>query len=234
VMLLEVPRAVDCVFSRRLNRFVAEVTVAGERVLAHVTNTGRLHDILVRGRKCVLAPLRGRKLSFRLIAVETEPGRYAVIDTRTQAAAFEAALASNSLCFLKDCVVKAREPRIPGGRADYLLDCGGREVVVELKSAVLRGPRGEAMYPDCPSDRGVRHINELARLASQGSTAAIVFVAALPGARCFRPYPEGDPRIPEALRRAAEAGVGVYSFSLYYDPATRAVKLEEPCLPVCL
>jgi len=233
VILLEIPRAVNCVFSRRLNRFVAEVIVGGEKVLAHVTNTGRLYDVLVPGRECVLTPIRGRKLSYRLVAVEAGEG-YAIIDTRTQAAAFEAALAAGALCFLKGCRLKAREPRIPGGRADYLLDCDGRNVIVELKSAVLRGPRGEAMYPDCPSDRGVKHIHELASLAARGERTAIVFVAALPGARCFKPYAQGDPRVPEALREAAKAGVEIYSFSLHYDPRTRTVNLEEPCLPVCL
>jgi len=235
MIVLRLPHAIECVFARRLNRFVAEVEVGGESTLAHVTNTGRLYDVLVPGRRCALVPIKGRKLSYRLVAVEYASGsRYALIDTRTQAAAFEVALEAQALCFFKGCKVKAREPRIAVGRADYLLDCGDHRVIVELKSAVLRGPRGEAMYPDCPSDRGVKHIHELSRLARQGAAAAIVFVAGFPEARCFKPYAEGDPRVPEALREAVRAGVEVRSFSLYYDAVERTVNLEEPCLPVCL
>ncbi len=222
---------VECVFARRLNRFVAEAVIQGRVERLHVTNTGRLHDHLVPGRECLAARIRGRKLSYRLVAVRDGPA-YAVIDTRTQSRAFEEAVERGLLCFLRGCRIAGREPRHGGGRLDYELECPGGRVLVETKSAVLRGPRGEAMYPDCPTDRGLRHILGVMELNARGTPAALVFIAAMPGARCFKPYREGDERVYEALSRALARGTPIYSFSIYMTPGGEVV-LDKPCLPPC-
>ncbi len=225
--------AVDCEVVRRINRFVVLVKLENVEEYAHITNTGRLEEFLVEGRRCKAIRIAGRKLNYRIVAVEHASGMYAVIDTRLQSKAFETAVSRGLLCFLHNCRIAGREPRLEGGRADYLLDCNGDKVVVELKSAVLEGPGGEAMYPDCPSDRGVRHINELAKLAEAGNRAAVVFVAGFPGARCFKPYKQGDPRIYTLLREAINRGLEVYSFSLGLDPLRNTIFLDRPCIPLC-
>lgn len=222
---------VDCIFKARLNRFVGEALIGGRPEAVHITNTGRLKEYLVEGRRCLAAPIKGRRIKYRLVGVEDQ-SRYAVIDTRTQSRAFEEAVKRGLICGLEGCRIAGREPLVETGRLDYLLDCGSRRLLVETKSAVLRGPRGEAMYPDCPSDRGLRHVKLLVRLHESNVGVAIVFTAGMPGASCFKPYLEGDPRIYEALREAYEAGVPIIAYSIAVA-RDGLVTLENPCLPLC-
>lgn len=79
-----------------------------------------------------------------------------MIDTRTQARAFERALELGLVPWLRDCSIKKKEIKVGSSRLDYLFECPGGDVYAEMKSAVLRGgEKGEyAMYPDCPSTRG--------------------------------------------------------------------------------
>ena len=91
-----------------------------------------------------------------------------------------------------------------------------------------------AMYPDCPTLRGRRHVQELTNLASRGGLATIVFVAALSDIEAFKPNRSGDPEIPPLLRKAQETGVMVKAIGIHYDPKTSIVYLDDPDLKVDL
>lgn len=237
IMLLKLSGIRECVIRRRLNRFVVEALMEGRVERLHNTNTGRLLDLLVEGRRCVAEPISGRKLMWRLVAVEDTdyPGKWDIVSTLAQNRAFEAAVGLSLLPYVKGCEIVSRNPRVGPSLLDYLLVCGGRPVYVETKSAVLRGPGGEAMYPDCPTARGVRHVRELVRLVKEGKSVLLLFIAAMPGPRCFRPYREGDPELSAELEKAILEGVTVKALSIYgvVMGEELAVVLENPELPLC-
>ncbi|QDA31771.1 DNA/RNA nuclease SfsA [Thermococcus indicus] len=226
-------KVIPCTFLKRLNRFVALVEVGGEERRALVTNTGRLEEFMVPGRKAFCTPKTGGKTDFVLVAFEDLDGRGAVIDTRTQARAFERAVELDMVPWLKDCRIKRKEIRVGKSRLDYLFECPEGEVYAEMKSAVLRGGRkGEyAMYPDCPSLRGQKHIEELIELAKAGNRAMIFFIGAMPAVEKFRPYEKGDPEIARLLREAQKAGVEIHALSISLLPDGRVV-LERPSLGI--
>ena len=221
----------ECTVLGRLNRFVVLVEHGGREWRAYINNTGRLRELLVRGRRAYCLDSRGERTRFRLIAVEEESGA-ALIDTRLQMESFEAAVEGGLLPWARGCRVAGRNPRLGSSVLDYLLDCPGGRVYVEVKSAVLRLPGGGAGYPDCPTLRGRRHLRELAEHARRGGRGLVVFIAGLPGARYFSPYGEGDPEIPRLLREAIEAGVEARAVALHYRPRERTVVLEDPDIPV--
>jgi sugar fermentation stimulation protein A len=222
-----------CTFIERLNRFVALVEVNGEIKKALVTNTGRLEEFTVKGRKAFCTPKSGEKTDFVLVAFEDLEGKGAIIDTRTQAKAFERAVELGLIPWLKDCSIKRKEIKVGNSRLDYLFECPGGEIYAEMKSAVLRGgEKGEyAMYPDCPSVRGQKHIRELIELAKAGKRAMIFFVGAMPGVEKFRPYEGGDPAIAKLLKKAKKAGVGIHALSVALLPSGE-ITLENPELKV--
>ncbi|MEB3852073.1 MAG: DNA/RNA nuclease SfsA, partial [Desulfurococcales archaeon] len=223
---------VPCRVEARLDRFrVAARGPRGESLVLHNTNTGRLLDVLVPGVRCLAYPIRGPRLRLRLAAVEYHGG-LAVVDTVLQARAFEAAVEGGLLPWARGCRLLGRHPRVPVGRLDYRLDCGGSEVLVETKSAVLAGPRGEALYPDTVSLRGRRHVSWMMEAHRRGRRVMLVFIAAFPAARCYAANPDGDPALASLIWEARQLGVPMAAISLEATTAGE-VRLVNPSLPPC-
>ena len=213
-------RAIPCTIYRKVNRFTVETSLG----LAHINNTGRLEDLIFPRNPGFCVEKRGGKLRYRLIAAKSEEG-FALLDTSLQEEGFARAVELGYISWLRGCKVKRRRPKIGRGFSDFLLDCG-KEIIVEIKSADLRGPNGEAMYPDCPTERGRRHLIELMNYNSY-----VVFVAGFPRARRFVPYIKGDPKIGEALLKASEK-VKVKSIGMYFEAFSGEVVLYSDSIPV--
>jgi sugar fermentation stimulation protein A len=223
--------ALQCRILSRENRFAVRALIDGSEELLHNTNTGRLLDVLVPGRRCLAYQITGRRLRYRLAAVEYLGG-FAVTDTILQSRTFEEAVDRGLLPWAPKCRVASRNPRVPVGRLDYRLRCGPWEVLVETKSAVLAGPRGEALYPDTTSLRGRRHVRWLIEAHTAGLRVELVFIAAFPAARCYAPNPRGDPVLARLIEEARRAGVPMHSLSLEARPEG-IVSLVNPDLPPC-
>jgi sugar fermentation stimulation protein A len=167
-----------------------------------------------------------------LFAVE-ERGLGALIDTQLQMKAFEYLVEKRQIPWLKGCSIQKRNPRLGASVLDYLLKCEKKDILLEVKSAVLR--EGEfAMYPDCPTTRGQRHVRELSEYAKKGGIAYIVFMAALSEVSAFKPYKKGDPLLCEYLLNARKWGVTIKAIGLYFDPRDSHVHISDPNLPVVL
>lgn len=124
-----------------------------------------------------------------------------------------------------------RNAKLEESLLDYLFDCRGDKVYLEVKSAVLRDGR-YAMYPDCPSSRGRRHLKELRDYVRRGGRGIVLFIAALPEVEAFRPNDCGDPEIRQLLREAYQIDVKIKSIGLYYNPEDSIVHLHNPDLRV--
>ena len=221
--------------SRRLNRFLLEVKVKDSVMLAHMNNTGRLMEYIVSGRTCYCVRReRPGKTSYRLFAVE-DRGLGAIVDTRAQMVAFEESLGRGLITWLEGCRVVKRNVRLGSSVIDMLLECNGSNpIYLEVKSAVMRGDTEYAMYPDCPSQRGRRHVRELIEYVKGGGRAVLLFVSSLPHVKMFKPNRRGDPEIYRLLVEAARVGVELRSISVYYDPTDSYVYLDNPDLPVTI
>ena len=231
--IFPIENPLECSIVRRINRFVVEVCLKGKRDRAHINNTGRLHEFLVEGKRgFCLRNKRPGKTDYRLFSMrEGELG--AIIDTQLQMRAFERSLEMKLIPWLEGCSILRRNARLGESVIDYLLQCEGREVYLEVKSAALR--EGEhAMYPDCPSTRGRKHIRELANRAKGGSRAIILFIGALPGVKAFRPNRSADPELYELLLEACEVGVELRSMGILYNPEDSFVYLFTPDLVIYL
>jgi len=147
--------------------------------------------------------------------------------------AFEDALTRNLIPWLAGCRMRKRNAMVGASRSriDYLLDCNSREVYLEVKSAVLRDG-AYAMYPDCPTERGRKHVRELTNHVRVGGTGIVMFLAALPYVRAFKPNRAADAKLSDALAEAQSVGVDVRAIGLYYNPGDGWVYLFEPDLAV--
>lgn len=231
--LFQIEHPHECRIRERLNRFVVLIEVGEQEYRAHITNTGRLSEFMIAGQRafCFRTYHQGTT-EFRLFAIE-EHGLGALIDTWLQMTAFEVALDHGRIPWLSNCRMVKRNAQLGASRIDYLLACGGEALYLEVKSAVLRAGT-YALYPDCPSERGRRHIQELMRIARAGVQAKLVFMAALPNVTAFKPNRAADHELSEALKVARLSGVDLKALGLFYHPDDAWVYLYDPELPVSL
>ena len=228
---MRIEKPIECVVLGRINKFVAKVLIGGKPRRAYINNTGRLLKYLAKGRKgfCI-RPAKLGKTDCRLFSIEDD-GFAAIVDTQLQMKAFEIALEMGLVPWMRESKILKGNAELGRSLIDYLLECGGERVYLEVKSAVLK--EGEcATYPDCPSARGRRHVKELTDHVKEGGLGTILFIAALPGVKAFRPNRSADPELHGLLKEAHSAGVNLKSIELYYSPEDSSVYLFDPDLEV--
>ena len=229
--VLSISNAIACAIVQRINRFVVEVEIRGELYRTSINNTGRLEQFLVAGREAFCIPHeKTTKTDFRLFAI-ADGEQAAIIDTRLQMQAFEKALELQIIPWIEGFRMMRRDARLGGSRIDYLLQKDGERIYLEVKSAVLRDGN-YAMYPDCPTARGRRHISELTDYVRTGGRAIVLFIAALPEVNAFKPYRDGDAELCNLLLGARTAGVEIRSMGLVYHPSQSEIILYDPDLSI--
>lgn len=200
-------RVTGGVFLSRLSRFSALAIVGGCEQTVHVKNTGRLRELLIPGAEAVLCPADspGRKTAYDLVAVRHD-GRYVNIDSQAP----NAAAAELMERLYPGCALR-RERVFGSSRFDMYLERGDLRLFTEVKGVTLVRD-GTALFPDAPTERGRKHLLELAQARRAGYAAAVLFLVQRNDARCFSPNRETDPAFADALAEAAAAGVEVLCF----------------------
>ena len=199
------PSTVTASFISRPNRFIATVQLQGRTETVHVKNTGRCKELLIPGAKVVLAPSDNpaRKTRYDLIGVYSR-GVLLNMDSQAPNAAAKEYLAK----LYPDAVIKS-EYRHGDSRLDFYIErkCE-KPVFVEVKGVTLFDG-DTAMFPDAPTERGVKHIRHLISCAESGAEALMLFIVQLKGVSRLIPNDATHPQFGQALRDAARAGVKI-------------------------
>ena len=196
----------DAVFLQRPNRFIAQVLLHGQEETVHVKNTGRCKELLVPGAKVYLEKGQNpaRKTGWDLIAVE-KGDRLINMDSQLPNKVAEEWLAQGGLGQFSQLL---REQTWGASRLDFCLKDARRTKYVEVKGVTLE-EGGKVYFPDAPTARGTKHLEELTRIRQEGMEAAVLFVVQMNGVSSFSPNGATDPAFGKALRQAAAAGVEV-------------------------
>ena len=204
---------VEARFIRRLNRFAALVDMDGEEVMVHVANTGRMRELLTPGRLVLLRPAGrpGRKTAFDLMLVNLG-FTLCSTDSRLPPRLVEEAFLEGRLEPFIGFHESRREVTFEESRFDLMLTGDEGICYVETKSVNLVEDR-VALFPDAPTERGVKHLGTLVKAVEAGHRAAAFFVIQRSDAKAFRPHPTADPAFAEALRNAKSHGVEVYAYN---------------------
>lgn len=212
---------VNATFLRREKRFIAHVVLAdGSAAIAHCPNTGSMRTCLEEGAPAILqrSDNPARKLGFTLKAV-CMGGVWVGIDTGLPNRLAEEAVRSGFIEGLSGYEVVEREKVIvPGTRIDLKLSGAGKTVCfVEVKNVTLV-EGGVARFPDAVTERGLKHLEELARFRAEGGRSAMVYVVQRGDGAVFTPADDIDPAYGKALRSAASAGVEIYALGAEVFP----------------
>ena len=205
---------VEGVFKNRPNRFIAEVEVDGILVEAHVPNTGRCKELLVPNAKVYLLPSDNpkRKTKFSLHFVLNNGVLVSLFSQQANEIVFNS-IKRGKIKELQGYNVLQREKTVDNSRIDiYLGKIIDEELVeecyVEVKGVTLIKD-GLAQFPDAPTERGRKHLNELINLKERGYRAVVFFLIQHPNGNKFRPNWENDPEFAEVLNEAYNKGVEI-------------------------
>ncbi|MCS7207199.1 MAG: DNA/RNA nuclease SfsA [Dehalococcoidia bacterium] len=226
---MRLPPLVQAIFLERLNRFAGRVLVDGSPALVHIANSGRMWELLQRGRVCWVTPRVGavRKTVYDLVLVDVGH-TLASADARLPSALLAEAIGERRVPAFQGWRLRGREVPFGHSRLDLLLERDGRLCWVEAKSVTLV-EEGVGLFPDAPTSRGQRHMASLVEAVGQGHRACVVFVVQREDAHAFAPNDPADPAFGEALRSALAQGVEAYAYRCRVG--LDEVRLDTP-LPV--
>lgn len=223
----------EALFLRRKNRFVAGVMLpeAGE-VAVHVKNTGRLRELLLPGARVILAKADNpaRKTPYDLIGVyrKEKDGteRLFNIDSQAPNAVVREWLERQGFDLVRP------EYTWGNSRMDFYMEKQNgtkspERYLMEVKGCTLDRD-GIGYFPDAPTERGVKHLHELAKASAAGYHAFLAFVIQMEGVLEVRPNTETHPEFAEALQAAEQAGVQVLHLRTIVRPDSLEVRAEGP------
>ena len=191
-------------FIDRPNRFIAHVRLEDRTETVHVKNTGRCKELLLPGAEVWLtAPgTPGRKTVYDLVAVRKENGLLVNIDSQAPNKVALEWLQSQSF----DQVIP--EYRYGASRIDFMMRCGEKRFLMEVKGCTLE-VGGVGYFPDAPTERGVKHLQELIHAVQEGYQAVLAFVIQMDGIHEVLANVATHPEFGAALEEARAAGVDV-------------------------
>ncbi|NPA17069.1 MAG: DNA/RNA nuclease SfsA [Aquificae bacterium] len=200
----------EAVFLERPNRFVGICRINGKTVRCHIADSGRLKEILTEGRKLLVVKNRpGMKTRYRVIGALMEDG-WILLNTSIHSKIGEEAIKKGVLGFTPEKI--KREFAFGNSRIDYLVD---DNILVELKgSNLLIGDR--CVFPDAPTSRGKRHLEELIKSLSEGYRPYILMMG-LRECNCFQTNERLDPEFSKTFQKAIESGVVFKGFRVGID-----------------
>ena len=198
----------EAIFIDRPNRFIANCIIDGKEEVCHVINTGRMKELTIKGARAIVSEKDGekRKTKFDLIALEKD-GQLINIDSQAPNK-----IALEVLPEIFEDIVKIKpECKYQNSRFDIFVETKEKKAFVEVKGVTLKD--GEtARFPDAPTERGLKHINELIKAVEEGYEGYVLLIIKMKGISRFSPNRITHPEFADALERAEKAGVKIIAY----------------------
>lgn len=198
-------------FLERPNRFIAYVDIAGKRTKVHVKNTGRCKELLQENATVYLeeSDNKERSTAYDLVVVD-KAGRLINMDSNAPNKVVGEWLEAGGL--YEDVSLVKPEKTYGNSRFDFYVEsASGKKAFLEVKGVTLEEDN-VAAFPDAPSERAVKHVEELITAHQEGYEAYLVFVVQMKGVVRVEPNWSTQPAFGEALRRARKEGVKLLSY----------------------
>lgn len=214
------------IFLDRPNRFVAHVDLEGKIETVHVKNTGRCRELLIPGSEVILEESGNpnRKTKYDLICVLKE-GRWINMDSQSPNKAAMEWILSGGL-FPEQVSLKP-EKKYGNSRFDLYAESEKRKAFIEVKGVTLEEDN-VVRFPDAPTLRGVKHVEELMECLKEGYEAYLLFVIQMEGVDYFAPNWETHPQFGECLKKASQAGVKLLAYDCLVSRDTMEIHAPVP------
>lgn len=213
-------------FESRPNRFIAYVNIVGRTEKVHVKNTGRCRELLTENAQVFLNKSSNpeRSTAYDLVAVKKKE-RIINMDSQAPNKAVEEWLLRGGL--FENITFLKPETTYESSRFDFYVETPEDKIFIEVKGVTLE-QENVVLFPDAPSQRAVKHINELAKAVKEGYKAYILFVIQMGDVMFFTPNRSTHPEFADALLRARQAGVEVLAYDCKVTPDSMKVNSPVP------
>lgn len=205
---------VKAIFKNRPNRFIAECNINNENVVVHVKNTGRCRELLVKDAEVYLEyfPQTERKTKYDLITVN-KMGRLINMDSAApNKAVYEALQNGRDILNINEPLTYIKmEQKYKESRFDVYAETNSSKIFAEIKGVTLE-ENNIVMFPDAPTQRGVKHIMELVDAVENGYKAYIIFVIQMQSPAYFTPNYKTHAEFGEALQYAKSKSVNILAY----------------------
>jgi sugar fermentation stimulation protein A len=188
-------------FLERPNRFIVIANTTAGKIRAHCPNPGRLIEILTPGRKLIFQksdnPLR--KTPYSLVGAYYKNKIIPLNSVMANKAAKELVIP----ILFPNAVKVIPEQTFGKSRFDFLIQEDNKKTYLEVKSCTLV-ENGRAMFPDAPTERGTRHVNELIEIEKKehNTHGRVLFIITHEDAEVFTPNMHTDPNFAFTLNEA--------------------------------
>lgn len=201
------------IFLKRPNRFIAEVEINGHKETVHVKNTGRCKELLIPGCEVWLTEpgTPDRKTKYDLIAVRKDNGILFNIDSQAPNKVVNEWLAEQDFDTVKP------EYTYGDSRIDFYMERKDQKYLMEVKGCTLEID-GIGYFPDAPTERGIKHIQELVKAKKAGFRSILAFVIQMDGVMEVRANVDTHPEFGTALDEAVKAGVEIWFLACHVEP----------------
>lgn len=215
-------------FLERPNRFTAEVEIQGKKEIVHVKNTGRCAELLVPGATVYVQRSDNpeRKTKWDLICVK-KGNRLINMDSQIPNKAVKEWIEAGNLC--ENPTMLRQEVTYGNSRFDLYAEEEERKIFIEVKGVTLEED-GVVKFPDAPTERGVKHVEELCKAVRDGYEAYIFFVIQMKNVKYFTPNTRTHPEFGEALQKAREQGVHIVAYDCEVKKDEIKIRKEVPVL----
>lgn len=213
-------------FESRPNRFIAYVNMNGTREKVHVKNTGRCKELLTEGAEVCLNKSDNpqRSTAYDLVAVK-KGSRIINMDSQAPNKAVEEWLKEGGL--FPDATLIRPEMKYRNSRFDFYVETLEDKIFIEVKGVTLE-QEDIVLFPDAPSERAVKHVEELIEAVKEGYKAYIILVIQMESVKYFTPNRETQPEFAKALLQAREAGVKVLAYDCQVTLDTMTINKPVP------
>lgn len=230
------------IINDRPNRFLGFVDIfdiktneiINQNEKVHIHDPGRLKEILYPGNKVLLKQIPNdvkpvRKTNWDVIAGWVAD-QWVLIHSGYHRQIAEAILKGGILDLFKDLETIHPEVKMGKSRIDFLITTvNGKKTYLEVKGCTLT-ENGVALFPDAPTSRGARHLEELIRVKKQGDYAAVLILIFRTDSKCFAPNENTDPQFTQVFKSAIKNGIKIIPVVLKYDSGKIFFKKR---IPVC-
>ncbi len=232
--LMNIPYDEKGTFIERKNRFLGSVSFKnGELDDVHVRDPGRLKELLYNGNEVLLkkANKENRKTDWDLIGARYKD-LWVLVNSGYHRKITETILEDESMSPFNDIDSYKPEVKLGNSRIDFLIKNKGEKIWVEVKGCTL-ADNGEALFPDAPTKRGRRHVDELREVVKNDDNGALIILVFRSDAECFRPFEKRDPEFSDSFYKAVDEGVDVHPLLMSYNDRNLGKLYFRKEIPIC-